>query len=173
MVRHADEVKKEIIKRYNAEPEDWQILLGKSPDRYYTMIATHGSDKWIVKEQPLSPFESIGFGSQQRIKEGEVALRTSSYPFGFRPLTTNQAKTLVTAMEEERDVGELLRKVLRTKPVSIDEINSPAAIQGPIIHSSNPLQLLSEEQRELDRKLAIELEKHLINKYSYRMGMYL
>lgn len=172
-IRPAEEVKKEIIKRYNAEPEGWQISVGRSSDRYYTVIASHGSDRWIIKEQPLSPFDSVGCGVLQAIEEGEKSLRLSHYPFGFRPLTESQAKTIIGAMEGERNLDKLFRKVLRTKPLPVDEIRAPAAIQGPIVYSNNMLQLLSERQRELDKMLGEELEKQLVRKYSYRMGMYL
>ncbi len=169
----ADEVKKELLKRYSADPKGWRVLVGRDSKGYYDLIVLHGSDMWQVKEFRLNPYESVGFGVRDRVKENEFLRKVSStHPFGLRPLSPQQVKKAVNALQSERDVNGLLRQIMQTEPVSPSRVTSSIVAQGPVMHYPNPTSLISGGQRELDLKLRSELDTLLQRKHSHLFRQY-
>jgi hypothetical protein len=168
----AEEVRKEWVRRYNANPEGWRVLAGRDSRGYYDLVVLHGSELWLVKEYPLSPYDSVGFGVRERIDESEVLRRIrSTHPFGFRPLNYMQIEEMANAFRNEESVDRIVRGVMETKPVSLQNITSPVVMQGPIMHSSAPI--LSERQRELDQKLRSELESMLQRRHPHLLRQFI
>lgn len=169
----ADELKKDIQKRYDRDPIDWHVLVGRDRKNYYDVIVIHGSDAWLIKEQPINPLQSIGFGVRDSILDQEMTKRLPSHPFGLRPLSERDAIKVTRAFGTGRSLSRIINRVLNSQPVSSSELESPMALQGPIVHSPNSISQISENQAELDRKLQVELEKLLYRRYTQTVAPYL
>ena len=58
----------------------------------------------------------------------------------------------------------VLREVMSIDPKPHGEITTPWVLQGPVMHSAKPLELISDRQRKLDAKMNMELESLLRKK---------
>jgi len=172
MVKSSERTKREIIKAYNNDPEDWRVLVGRDTGRHLSVVISHGEELWIVKEEQINPYKSIGYGAKT-YQDAELLKNISPYTFGFRPLTTNQIEELTTAMEKKKSINEILTDLMAKKPVSFKDIASPMVIQGPVVHSPKPIDYISDKHRQLDLKLKFELEKLLHRKYPQTVLPYL
>jgi hypothetical protein len=66
-----------------------------------------------------------------------------------------------------------LTRLLRTKPVATDEaMRSQAILQGPIMQSSVRMDLISEAQKKLDRRLSSNLQALIARKYRHTLTPY-
>jgi len=171
-LKTADQVKREIARRYSVDPDGWQVLYGRNPDGSSDLMVVHGSDMWIIKENAVNPYRSIGLGAKARLREGEEIKGFSPYPFGLRPLPREQMQELMLRLVSGKTTRKLMTEIMMTKPSSPKDIRSPVVMQGPIVYSERPIELISETHRKLSEKLDEELEKLLYKKYPSRMGMY-
>jgi len=171
-VETSDEVKKEILKRYDSNPAGWRLFVGRDGRGHYDLIVSHGSDIWLMKEEQINPFHSVGFGIRDKVANFETIERISPYTFGLRPLSEEQMMRVALALRSGESPSKLLARVLRTDPVASSEITSPGILQGPIIHSAKGIELISERQAEFDRMLRRELERLLMRKYPQTIATY-
>ncbi len=171
-LRTAGEVKREIARRYSADPGGWQVLYGRSPGGSNDLIVVHGSDVWIVKEDPVNPYESVGLGAKGRLRKGEEIERFSPYPFGLRPLSSDRIQELMARLMSGKGTRETMKQIMKIKPSSPRDIRSPVVVQGPVVYSQKPIELISDSHKELSEKLDEQLQKLLYRKYPSRMGMY-
>jgi hypothetical protein len=169
----ADQIKKNIWKKYDKDPGDWHVLVGKDRKNYYDLIVIHGSDAWLIKEQPINPLQSIGFGVRDNLLNSDITERMASHAFGLRPLSEQDATKVAGALGTGRSLSRIINKILNTKPVSSSELESPMALQGPVLHRPESITEISENQAELDKKLQVELEKHLYRRYAHTIAPYL
>ena len=161
-VVRADEIRRELLKRYNANPAGWRVVVGRDPKGYYNLMVVQGSDMWLVKEFQVNPYESIGFGVKEKTDETEALSRISpTHPFGFRPIGPEQFSEIINATQNDESASNIINSIMEKRPVSLRSSRSPVGMQGPFIHTSAPL--LSEKQMELDSRLRGELET-LINR---------
>lgn len=166
------EIKKELAKKYNANPEGWRVLVGKDLKGYYDFMISHGSDIWILKEFQLNPYQSLGFGVIQNECENEVIKNLRpTHPFGFRPLNQNQVIEVVEAIQKDESIDTIMGRVMQSSPTSLQNITSPIIVEGPVLHSTTPI--LSESQSELDQKLRTELENLLHRKYPHLLRQFI
>ena len=168
-----DKVKKDIMKRYDRNPSDWHVLVGRDHKGYFDVIVIHDADAWLIKEQPINPLQSVGFGVKDSLLDQKVARRITSHTYGLRPLSEHDVKKVAKAVETGHSLSQIINRVLSTDPVASNELQSPMALQGPIIHSPRSIEQISENQAELDRKLRIELERLLFRRYSQTIAPYL
>lgn len=171
-MRTAGEVKREIARRYSADPGGWQVLYGRSPGGSNDLIVVHGSDVWIVKEDSVNPYESVGLGAKGRLRKGEEIESFSPYPFGLRPLSSDRIQELMARLMSGKGTRETMKQIMKIKPSSPRDIRSPVVVQGPVVYSQKPIELISDSHKELSEKLDEELQKLLYRKYPSRMGMY-
>ncbi len=164
MVKSSERAKREIIKAYNKDPEDWRVLVGRDSGRHLSVLISHGEELWIVKEEQINPYKSVGYGVKT-YQDADFLKNISPYTFGFRPLTRSQIDELTSAMEQRKSINEILTDLLARKPVSFKDIASPMVIQGPVLHTPKPIDYISDKHRQLDLKLKLELEKLLHRKY--------
>jgi len=170
----ADEVKRELLKRYSADPKGWRVLVGRDPKGYSDLIVIHGSDLWQVKEFKLNPYESTGFGVRGRVKENEFLRKArSTHPFGLRPLSRSQIRNMVNGLQREDDINGLIGQIMQTEPVSPSRVTSSIVAQGPIMRYPTPTSLISAEQGELDLKLRSELDSMLQRKHPHLFRQYI
>ncbi|MGQ9543583.1 MAG: hypothetical protein ACUVTM_05820 [Candidatus Bathyarchaeia archaeon] len=168
----AERIKKEIARLYDANPLGWSVLVGKDSRNFSQVLVSHGPKIWILKEEWINPYKSVGFGV--RLEGGGELLKSDGLQqYGLRPLNRKQIKELTNLMEREEDLREFLMKVIKSKPVPSRDARSPLIVQGPIMATSNPLSLLSDSHRELDIKLREQLEKLLLRKYPQTLLPYL
>lgn len=171
-MRPVDKVKREIARLYDRDPLGWSVLVGRDSRNFSQVLVSHGPKVWILKEEWLNPYKSVGFGI--RLDDGGELLKSPApQQYGLRPLNRRQIEELAGLMEREEDPREFLMKVLKSKPVPSKDAKSPLIVQGPIMATSNPLTILSESHRELDMKLREQLEKLLLRKYPQTVIPYL
>jgi hypothetical protein len=172
-IRPAEEVKKEIIKRYNADPLGWQVLAGRDLGGRYELLFVHNSDLWLVKEEQINPYKFVGYGVREELEEEEVIKKISPYPFGLRPISKKHVVEMVNAMQNGKNFDEIIKKIMNIKPVSSFKLRSCLAFEGPIVYSSKPIYFISKKHRELDLKLRMQLEKLLAKKYPHVLRPYI
>lgn len=171
-MKPAEDIKKEVLKRYDSNPSGWRVLVGRDRRGYTDLVISHDSDIWLIKEELINPFHSVGFGVRDKIVSLEAFEKTAPYTFGLRPLSERQMRNVVLALRSGRSPSKLLAKILRTDPIASTEIASPGILQGPVIHSAKGIELISEKQAELDRQLRLELERLLMRKYPQTIATY-
>ncbi len=162
----ADEIRRELLKRYNSNPVGWRVLVGKDPKGYSDLMILHGSDMWLLKEFQVNPYESVGFGVKEKANESGALRRIpSTHPFGFRPMSLDQFSEIINAHQNGESAGKTISRIMENRPVPFPSTQSPIALQGPVIHTSAPV--LSESQMELDTRLRSELESLIYRKHSH------
>jgi hypothetical protein len=129
------------------------VLVGRDNRNFSQVLVSDGSHLWILKEEWINPYRSVGFGA--KLVGGAESL-SSSVPqsFGLRPLKVEQIRELATLMRQEKDPMDLFHQVMRSKPVSSVDIQSPLVLQGPVMASHNPLSLISDKHQDLERRLS-------------------
>jgi len=169
----AEDIKKEILKRYDSNPSGWRVFVGRDRRGHFDLVISHDSDMWLIKEEQINPFRSVGFGVRDKVVGFETIERISPYTFGLRPLSERQMMKVALALRSNESPSKFLARVLRTEPVASTEITSPGVLQGPVIHSARGIELISERQAELDRELRLELERLLTRKYPQTIAPYM
>lgn len=155
----AERIRSEIMKLYNRDPRRWHVLVGRDSRGYTSTIFLYGDKMWVLKEEPLNPYESIGLGLEvEEIDESLKSFVKNPYPFGFRPVSERYLRDILEAGITERTIERMLGK----KPVSTEKISSPAIV-GPVTMPTKPIEFVSKRQIDLDEKLGKELDK-LIHK---------
>ena len=168
----AEDVKKEILKRYDSNPSGWRVFVGRDRRGHFDLIVSHDSDMWLIKEEQINPFLSVGFGVRDKVVKFEAIEKISPYTFGLRPLSERQMMKVALALRSNESPSKLLARALMADPVASTEIRSPGILQGPVIHSAKGIELISERQAELDRELRLELERLLMRKYPQTIATY-
>jgi hypothetical protein len=101
-------------------------------------------------------------------------LASKEYPFGLRPVGMDMMKELASLIDDPRAMSDLASKLLSEKPVSSREaIESPAILQGPILHSSSALEALSTSHTKLDEKLRKELQRIVYKEFRHTVTPYI
>ena len=172
-MKAAKDVKKEIVRQYDENPKDWSVHFGRDMKGHYDLVVAHGSTAWIIKEEQINPFKFVGFGVKASRSELEPFIEGIPNTFGVRSPSEEQMRELAEALERRESVKDLLNKIIGSKPIRTHEINSPLVVQGPISYSAKPINAISGEQRRLDYKLRIELEKMLNRRYPQVLRPYI
>ncbi len=160
----AEKLRKEIAKSYDSNPAGWSVLVGRDPRNFSQVLISNGSQVWMLKEEWINPYKSVGFGARLP-GVNETMKGVAPQDFGLRPLTQSQMEDLVGIMSRGESPKDLFLQIMSSKPVASHDIRSPVVLQGPIMASPNPLSLVSDKHQELDRRLSEELRKLLIKKY--------
>ena len=89
-------------------------------------------------------------------------------------MTDSRMKELAGSIDDPKTVVDIMSKLLKTKPVPTDEaMRSQAILQGPIMQSSRQVDLISESQKELDRRLGRQLERLVMRRYRHTLTPYI
>jgi hypothetical protein len=170
-LKSAEDVKKEIFELYEKDPTEWRVLSGRDRHGYHDLIVMHGTDLWIIKEQLINPYKSVGF-AVKTFGKGNNLESFQTPQCGIRPISQTQIEEITQTIEKGRSVREVLSEIMTHRPISFRDLRSPAIVQGPILHVNQPTDLVSTRQRDLDLKLRAELEKLLMKKYRQTMVPY-
>lgn len=159
-----------IMSQYNRDPEGWTVLT----DYRGNVLVIGPKAGYRLKLIPLNPQEYTGVGVRiDGLKKMKRTLeRDPSY--GFRPLSSMEAKELLNASHQGHVQSKLIGKLLEMKPVptwELDKEKPEAVLSGPIIAHPN-LSAISRSQRELEAKLASEANKLFRRKYPQRAAIY-
>jgi len=139
---------------------------------FLDLVISEGSELWQIKEFQVNPYKVVGYGASAVATRPSLR-HTSPYEFGLRPLAESGMKELAGSIDDPKTVIDIMLKLLRTKPVPTDEaMRSQAILQGPITQSSGQLDLISEGQKDLDRRLGYQLEKLVARKYRHTLTPY-
>ncbi|RLE59337.1 MAG: hypothetical protein DRJ32_04810 [Thermoprotei archaeon] len=169
MIRNIDEILRIVVNKYRKNPLNWRFLASRDRYGYLDFLISHSSRGWKIKAWPLNPYRLVGLGAELSVT-GDLRSFLDSIPFtfGIRELPSEILKKTL----KENPV-KLLDILAKTRPVAEPELrDNYVLIKGPLLGLAKPLEGLSSSQRELDRKLRIELEKLIHKKYSDRVRMY-
>lgn len=159
-----------IMNQYNKKPEGWTVLT----DHKGNVLVLGPKTGYRLKLIPLNPQEYTGVGIEidgpkemRRVVEGVPS-------YGFRPLSNMETEELLKTAHQRYTLNKLINKLLDIKPVSTGELKkkrSKAVLSGPIIAHPN-LSAISNSQKELEAKLAVEADKLFKKKYPGRAAIY-
>ena len=161
----------EIDRKYNKNPSDWNISIGKDPNSGYgDIFISNPVNIWQIKIDSLYKPSPYGLGTKLgQTKDFSDLISSNSPSFGFRPLLPSHLKRLQRSVEREKPINQIVNEILSTKPVSINQLGKSNYLMGPILHS--PFQgYVSDSQKQLDRKLKRSLDDLLLSKgigYNY------
>jgi hypothetical protein len=166
-------IRREIARLYDKDPQGWSVLVGKDRAGFYDVLISHGKEAWQVKEDQVNPYNFVGLGSRLPNLPPHP-LTCTEHPFGLRPIGLDSMKELARLIDEPSAMNELASKLLSEKPISSTEaVESPAILQGPILHSNRPLDSLSTAQTKLDEKLRRELRRIVHKEYRHTVTPYI
>lgn len=164
MSKPADILMKEIWKKYNEDPTGWHVLVGRTSKIYYDIFVTNPNELWQIKLETIYRPNPIGLGAKiEKVERDEKTLRGIP-TYGLRPLSKKTVARMMSAVERGVPPGKVFKEVMNVEPKSHGEIATPWVLQGPVVYSAKPLELISDKQRELDAKLSMELESLLCKK---------
>lgn len=169
----AEDARREILKRYNRNPRGWKVFSAKDSRGYYDLLVIHGSDVWMIKEHYINPFKSVGYAF--KVKDGKALSNLPISPdFGFRPVPKDKLEEVLKGSPED-SLKNLVKEIIDTKPVPVNGLTNTEGliVQGPLIHYTRPIGLISQRNRELDLQLRSELERILIKRYPQTIIPYL
>jgi replication fork clamp-binding protein CrfC len=172
-MRDSTKIRQEIARLYDKDPRGWKILVGKDTAGFFDVLISHGTEAWQVKEYQVNPYKFVGLGSRlSNLPTPPFA--PNEYPFGLRPLRSEDMAELAKVIDEPGAMSELASKLLSEKPISSREaLHSPAVLQGPILHSNRPLEGLSTAQTRLDEKLRKELRRIVHKEFRHTTTPYI
>ena len=162
-ILEGSELKRRILESYVRNPKGWSFTVSPSPNSGFLDATVAGPDGiWMLKIDSLfkptpmvigSPAESL-----RRSPEGP-------FPYGYRDLPPELALQLMGGGSETPSgpLQRRLRSVLGSEPVVPEKGGSYA--EGPLVFTGPRSVSLSENQREVDAKLASEMRRLLKLRY--------
>lgn len=168
-VASAEELMREIKKRYDRKPKGWRVLLARGPRGHYDLFVSQGPETWQIKMERISPHRSVGYGVKLGRTKEIVGRGVPHY--GLRPLSKRQLIEIMKSVEEGSS-HKVFEEILKTKPVPSNQIGNAGVVTGPMMYSPKPLGFISENQRKLDLELSKSLDRLLYKKYPDRMRLY-
>jgi hypothetical protein len=159
-----------IVKEYNKQPLGWTVLT----DFMGNMLVLGPKEGYMLKMVPLNPQEQMGVGARidslremKRVVEGAPS-------YGFRPLSRTQSKKLLDGLHHTERQQRIVSEILKSNPIplpNLEESRPDAVLTGPVLAHPD-LSAISESQRELESKLAVEAEKLFRKRYPHRAAIY-
>ncbi len=166
-------LRREILRLYDKDPQGWSVLVGRDKTGFFDAIISHGTETWQIKEYEVNPYKFVGLGAKLA-NVSPPSLGREKYPFGLRPMNQAQIKEIANLIDNPVAMSELASKLLDEKPVSSREAaESVAVLQGPIFHSTKPLEALSSAQGRLDADLRRELRRIVNREFRHTLTPYL
>ena len=162
----SDKIRAKIEKDYNKNPNGWQAYMSNNKG-HLDSIFINEDNLYIIKEQIINPFKSIGLGVKRRIS---FDLKESKQiDFGLRPVNPKLIDNLINNQSESNN---LINKILKQKHSAYKNIKTPVMLQGPVNYSSPDIKEIRKNEKDIDSRLRIELQKILDRKYPYISSIY-
>jgi len=109
---------KKIINKYDRNPENWQVLMGKSPKGFYDIIFSNPEEVWQLKLDTIYKPNPVGFGAKVEIEPSKI--RLENFPsYGFRPVSLKILEQ-INSIEDatQNDISNtLLQSISQISPV--------------------------------------------------------
>ena len=156
---------KEIIREYDKKPENWQVLVGRSPRGFYDIIFSNPEVVWQLKLDTIYKPNPMGFGVKLDVDPSKIQIE-SFPPYGFRPISPQIIDMIKRQVSTREIAAVLMKSIADSPPVSTDKIKSPIAAVGPYIQRPT-LEPVSQKQKELSIKIDKELEKLMRERYPW------
>ncbi len=172
-IKDAEEIRKEISAKYNKDPKRWQVFISRDHKGFYGLIVIKGDEMWLIKEEVISPYKTVGLGAKDRMEDPSLLADISPFQFGLRPLSQDRMEEIMELVDKGGPIDGLMAKIMRCEPKPIRAIKTPIVLQGPVIHLPKSSEILSERQRRLDAELREGLEKLLYRKYGQTVLPYM
>lgn len=166
----SDDSRKEIMERYNKNPKGWYVFNGRDSKGFTNTIVIRGREIWIMKDEMINPYKSIGLGIKDELPDSFPDLDLHS--FGYRPLTDDFAKNIMRSQGDKKRIDSTLNQALQSDPLSLDKLKDNIVLQGPIIRSPKTSDLLSKSQQSLDNTLTQQLDNLISRKYPHLRSIY-
>lgn len=153
-VKSDEKILEEITREYNKNPEDnWRVTAFRDEKGRYDLCVIRGKKFWQIKTEFITPHKYISVGGKTTVEEVETG-----HSFGLRPLPRKYVNKIVNDARKGNISEKLFIEIMKIPPVPATELPGESRIlQGPVILS--PLHEISPLQKELDRKLAHELDR--------------
>jgi hypothetical protein len=172
-ISSAEEILKEIMEGYNASPKGWQIAL----DLRGNSLVLGPKDGYALKAMMIGPGENLGIGA--RIDHPDELRKQigGGFSCGLRPVGEDLAKELLAALSgggRQDQLSAAFGRLMSREPVptwELGEGRQAAVVGGPFV-SHVDLKDISRSQRELEAKLATELDGLFRSKYPMRASMF-
>lgn len=160
-MKSVKEVLEEIEKKYNQNPLDWNISIGRDPTGYGNIFISNEVNLWQIKIDSLYKPNPYGMGMKLGpVEEFSDLISPNLHSFGFRPLLPTHLKNLQSNIIQEKSINHVIDEILSEKPVSPNQSEHQNFLVGPVMHSSFQ-GYVSDKQKELDQKLKRNLDKLL------------
>jgi hypothetical protein len=148
----------EFWKQYSKKPKSWRIYSGLSSKGNPELLISGEDGSWIIRRDSLYSGK-LGIGGKV---SDEVRIKSKVAPFGFREISKDVLDNILMIIEGQKDArvrANILNKILRKPPTTLESIQTQGVLQGPVLHTLNSFPLISEEQERLDVKLNFELNQ--------------
>jgi len=156
-------LKRRMLESYSKDPKGWSFVVSPSPTSGFFDAVVSGPDgAWMLKIDSLFKPNPMVIGSQAEALQRRPA---GPFPYGYRALPPDLALQLLGsegAGSRDRTLAGFL-SVLRREPVIPEEGKSYA--EGPLVLTRRGNVRLSESQKEIDRRLASEMNRLLRLRY--------
>jgi hypothetical protein len=162
------EMKKRVAKAYNLDPEGWQAYTSRDKEGHIETLFLQGDDLYVLKEEVINPFKSIGVAVQETVSSGQTPAKYTSPSFGLRAVTED----MLQRMTELKEPNDVIGAVLKQNPIPTTKINAPAVVQGPVNFSPSPLRILGRRQDTLEAELRRELNRLVDREYPHLRSIY-
>ncbi len=162
-------LRQEIARKYELDPRGWHFVWNADDKGHYNLFIAEESKLWWLKEKMINPMLTIGCGIRplhESDLHNRIFEKSNIGPsFGFRPIQEELMKKIFADLAEGKTPRDGLSEVLSSEPRTLEELDTSFVMQGPFHQMSTLAEILSDKQRELDKKLNTELEKLILKRY--------
>lgn len=169
-VEPIEKISRRILAQYDKNPENWVVLA----DSRNNLLVLGPDGGFRLKMLPLGPHKQLGVGAEVDISTDLQEIRKESSSYGFRPLSMEKARRLLTAIQQKNLERGYLKNLLGVSPVStvdLRKMRPEMVLSGPVILHPD-LSAISDSQKRLEKKLRIEADNLFRKKYPLRAGIY-
>ena len=153
-----------MLENYSKNPKGWSFVISPSQKHGFCDAFVSGSDgTWMLKIDSIFKPMPIVLGSPT--EDSPEPKPSSPFPYGYRNLPPEVILQMLRGegyQPRDRTAANLL-PLLKSKTVVPEEGRSYA--EGPFVFASKRNFDLSERQRDLDMKLASEMQRLLRTRY--------
>jgi hypothetical protein len=159
-----ESLRRHLLESYSKNPKGWSFVISPSGKHGFCNAFVSGSDgTWMLKMDSIFKPTPIVLGSPT--DDSPELKPAAPFPYGYRNLPPELILQMLRGEENPRKdmaAADFL-SVLKSETVVPEEGRSYA--EGPFVFTSKGNVGLSERQRDLDMKLASEMQRLLRTRY--------
>jgi len=159
-----ESLKRHLLESYSKDPKGWSFVI--SPSRkygFYDAIVSGPAETWMLKIDSVFKPVPIVLGSPT--ENGPKLRPAGPFPYGYRNLPPGLILQMLGGEgypPRDKAAADFL-SLLKSETVVPEEGRSYA--EGPFVFASKGNVVLSERQRDVDMKLASEMQRLLRIRY--------